>query len=33
LNFEVYFLKDAARTLALVKVPLAVGTFSMELVK
>ena len=33
LNFEAYFLKDAARTLALVKVPLAVGTFSMELVK
>jgi Protein of unknown function (DUF3108) len=32
-NFEAYFLKDAARTLALVRVPLAVGTFSMELVK
>ena len=33
INFETYFLKDAARTLALVRVPLAVGTFSMELVK
>jgi hypothetical protein len=32
-KFEAYFLKDAARTLAMVKVPLAVGTFSMELVK
>ncbi len=32
-NFEVYFLKDAARTPALVRVPLPVGTFSMELVK
>lgn len=33
INFETYFLKDAARTLALVKVPLAAGTFSMELMK
>jgi len=33
INVELYFLKDAARTLALVKVPLEVGTFSMELVK
>ena len=33
INFEMYFLKDAARTPALVRVPLAVGTFSMELVK
>jgi hypothetical protein len=32
-NFEVYFLKDAARTPVLVRVPLAVGTFSMELMK
>jgi len=33
INFEVYFLKDAARTLAMVRVPLAIGTFSMELMK
>jgi|ERR1051326_3531063 hypothetical protein len=33
INFEMYFLKDAARTPALVRVPLAVGTFSMELMK
>ena len=32
-SFEMYFLKDAPRTLALVRVPLEVGTFSMELVK
>jgi len=32
-NFEMYFLKDAARTPAMVRVPLAVGTFSMELMK
>lgn len=32
-SFELYFLKDAPRTLALVRVPLEVGTFSMELVK
>jgi hypothetical protein len=30
-GFEVFFLKDAARTPALVRVPLALGTFSMEL--
>jgi hypothetical protein len=28
-----YFLKNAERTPVLVRVPLAVGTFSMELVK
>lgn len=33
INFEVFFLKDTARTPVLVKVPLAVGTFSMELVR
>ena len=33
ISFEVYFLKDRARTPALVRVPLALGTFSMELVK
>jgi len=33
ISFEVFFLKDAARTLALVRVPLAMGTFSMELAK
>jgi len=33
ISFEVFFLKDAARTPALVRVPLALGTFSMELVK
>ena len=33
INFEAYFLKDAARTLAMVRVPLSVGTFSMELMK
>ncbi len=32
-NFEVYFLKDAARTPVLVKVPMSLGTFSMELVR
>lgn len=32
-GFEVFFLKDAARTPALVRVPLALGTFSMELVR
>ena len=32
-GFEVYFLKDRARTPALVRVPLQLGTFSMELVK
>jgi len=30
---ELFFLKNSARTLALVKVPFALGTFSMELVK
>jgi hypothetical protein len=33
INFEVYFLKDQARTPALVRVPLTLGTFSMELVR
>jgi uncharacterized protein DUF3108 len=33
LTFEVFFLKDAARTPALVRVPLALGTFSMELIR
>lgn len=32
-GFEVYFLKDRARTPALVRVPLELGTFSMELVQ
>ena len=31
ISFEIFFLKDPARTPALVKVPLAMGTFSMEL--
>jgi hypothetical protein len=33
ITFEVFFLKDRARTPALVRVPLALGTFSMELVR
>jgi hypothetical protein len=33
INFEVFFLKDTARTPALVRVPLSLGTFSMELVR
>jgi hypothetical protein len=33
INFDLYFLQDKARTLALVRVPLALGTFSMELAK
>jgi hypothetical protein len=33
ISFEVFFLKDRARTPALVRVPLALGTFSMELVR
>jgi Protein of unknown function (DUF3108) len=33
INFDVFFLQDKVRTLALVRVPLALGTFSMELVK
>jgi hypothetical protein len=32
-NFEVFFLKDRVRTPALVRVPLALGTFTMELVR
>jgi hypothetical protein len=33
INFEVFFLKDRARTPAMVRVPFAMGSFSMELVK
>lgn len=33
LNFEVYFARDAARTPLVVKVPFAMGTFSMELIR
>jgi hypothetical protein len=33
ITFEVFFLKDRARTPALVRVPLSLGTFSMELVR
>ena len=33
ITFDVFFLKDASRTPALVRVPLSLGTFSMELVK
>ncbi len=33
ISFDVFFLKDRARTPALVRVPLPLGTFSMELVK
>jgi hypothetical protein len=33
ISFEMVFLKDRARTLAVVRVPLALGKFSMELVK
>ena len=33
ISFDLYFLQDKARTLALVRVPLAMGTFSMELAR
>jgi hypothetical protein len=33
INFEVFFLKDRGRTPVLVRVPLALGKFSMELVR
>lgn len=33
ISFDLFFLQDKARTLALVRVPLALGTFSMELVR
>jgi hypothetical protein len=33
ISFDLFFLKDKARTLALVRVPMALGTFSMELAK
>jgi hypothetical protein len=33
ISFEVFFLKDRVRTPALVRVPLPLGTFSMELVR
>ncbi len=32
-EFEIYFARDAARTPLLVKVPLSMGKFSMELVR
>jgi hypothetical protein len=32
-NFEMFFARDAARTPLLIRVPLSVGTFSMELVR
>ncbi len=32
-NFEIYFARDAARTPLLIRVPLSMGTFSMELVR
>jgi hypothetical protein len=32
-TFEMYFARDAARTPVLVKLPLAMGSFSMELVR
>jgi hypothetical protein len=32
-QFEIYFARDAARTPLLVKVPLPLGSFSMELVR
>ncbi len=33
ISFDLFFLQDKARTLALVRVPLAMGTFSMELTR
>lgn len=33
IKFDLYFLQDPAHTLAVVRVPLALGTFSMELTK
>jgi len=33
ISFDLFFLQDKARTLAVVRVPLALGTFSMELAK
>jgi hypothetical protein len=33
ISFDVFFLQDKARTIGLVRVPLALGTFSMELAK
>jgi hypothetical protein len=32
-NFEIFFARDAARTPLLIRVPLSMGTFSMELVR
>ena len=32
-SFEMFFARDAARTPLLIRVPLSVGTFSMELVR
>ena len=33
IRFEVYFARDAARTPLMIKVPFAIGTFTMELVR
>jgi len=33
ISFEIFFLKDTGRTPALVRVPLSLATFTMELVK
>ena len=32
-NFEIFFARDAARTPLLIRLPLSLGTFSMELVR
>ena len=32
-SFEVFFARDAARTPLLIKIPVTVGTFSLELVR
>jgi hypothetical protein len=32
-NFEIFFARDPARTPLIIRVPLAMGTFSMELVR
>ena len=33
IKFEMYFARDAARTPLLIKVPLQMGTFAMEIVR
>ena len=33
INFEMFFARDAARTPLVIRVPFALGTFSMELVR